>query len=171
MAEEIAVDVESSRDQPIWRISLADLGSAPSEFSVFGGTDRIFTVIGSHGVTLEWRSGSESVAPWHPHTFAGEDPPRCTPSGATQALNVMTNRAAAAATVEAVRLDGQPLATQSDEVTALYIRSGTAVADTLHVEPGDCLLVRDDAVAVHGTAEGLLVRIRSARERRADAIE
>lgn len=160
VTEEIAADTETSRDQPIWRISLADLGTAPSAFSAFDGTDRIFTVVGDREVALEWPSDSDSVAPWHPRAFAGEDPPRCTPAGATSALNVMTDRTAAAATVETIRLGEHPLATLPDEVTALFVRSGTATAESLRAAPGDCVIVRHDAVPLRGDADGLLIRIR-----------
>ncbi|MGW0040714.1 HutD family protein [Rhodococcus sp. NPDC003348] len=159
--EEVAIGPDSVGGQPIWRISLADLGDAPSKFSAFPGVDRIFTVVGAHGVTLDrGRHGPEPLTPWRPHAFAGEDAPRCVPAGNTRAFNVMTERGAATATVEPVRVDG-PLRTHADEVTALFVRAGAVHAGPERAAPGDCIVVRNEAIDLFGAADGLVVRIRT----------
>lgn len=158
--EEIATGPSGGGDRPLWRISLADLGSEPSEFSAFPGTDRIFTVIGEHGVGLDTGRGPDSVDPWHPHPFAGEDAPRCEPQGTTRAFNVMTDRGGATATVTYLSLDTE-FVTRPDGITALYVRSGTVHAATECAATGDCILIRDEAITMRGTsATGLLVHIR-----------
>ncbi len=157
--EEVATGPEGPAGRPLWRISVADLGSAPSEFSAFPGTDRIFTVIGEHGVDLDSGHGSRSLDPWHPYPFAGEDAPHCVPRGATRAFNVMTERGAATAAVGYFTLD-TAFDTAADGVTALYVRSGSVQAGTERVAPGDCVLIRGQAVTLRASsATGLLVRI------------
>ncbi|MGW0025467.1 HutD/Ves family protein [Rhodococcus sp. NPDC003383] len=158
--EEIATGPSGGGDRPLWRISLADLGSEPSEFSAFPGTDRIFTVVGEHGVELDAGHGSESVKPWSPHPFAGEDAPRCIPQGATRAFNVMTDRGGAGATVTYLPLDTE-FVSRPDGITALYVRAGTVHAGTEHAEAGDCIVIRNEAITLRGTSTtGLLVHIR-----------
>ncbi|MFF0814544.1 HutD family protein [Rhodococcus sp. NPDC003318] len=160
VTEEVASGPESRDGQPLWRISVADLGAEPSAFSAFDGLHRIFTVVGAHGVTLDWDTRSESVTPWHPHPFDGAHAPRCTPAGATSALNVMVDASTAGATVQRVDLGAGPLTSRPDEVTALFVRSGTVVAASHRVAAGDCLVVTHDEIALRGNADGLVIRIR-----------
>ncbi|WP_213931476.1 HutD family protein [Rhodococcus sp. B50] len=157
--EEVATGPDGPDGRPLWRISLADLGSEPTQFSAFARTDRIFTVVGEHGVDLDSGPGPQPVDPWHPHPFAGEDAPRCVPRGTTRAFNIMTERGAATAGVTYLTLDTE-FDTAADGVTALYVRSGTVHAGAEGAMSGDCLLIRDEAVTVRGaSATGLLVHI------------
>ncbi|UYP20453.1 HutD family protein [Rhodococcus sp. Z13] len=157
--EEIATGDLLRTDRPRWRLSLADLGSAPSGFSAFPGVDRIFTVVGEHDVDLDFGDGPRTVRPWQPHPFAGEDAPHCLPLGATSAFNVMIERGAATASVSPIPPGAHPV-TDPREVTALFVRSGLVRAGAVQAGSGDCLLVHDEALALRGdTASGLLVRI------------
>jgi environmental stress-induced protein Ves len=158
--EEIAAYPDTAAGVPLWRISLAELGESPTAFSAFGGVDRVFTVVGDHGVTLEWDTHSATAPPWCPHSFAGGQAPRCIPTGATSALNVMVDAAAADAAVTTVDLDIGPIVTRPAEVTALFVHSGAATTEVHQAEPGDCLVVRQGEVPLRGDARGLLVRIR-----------
>lgn len=157
--EEVATGPDGPAGRPLWRISVADLGSAPGEFSAFPGTDRVFTVIGEHGVDLDSGHGTHSLDPWQPHPFAGENAPHCVPRGATRAFNVMTERGATTAAVGYFTLD-TAFDTVADGVTALYVRSGSVQAGTARAEPGDCILIRGEAITLRASsATGLLVRI------------
>ncbi|MDJ0396936.1 HutD/Ves family protein [Rhodococcus rhodochrous] len=159
ITEEVATGPDGPSGRPLWRLSVADLGSDPSEFSAFPGRDRIFTVIGEHGVDLDWGHGPHSLDPWHPHSFAGEDAPHCVPRGATRAFNVMTERGGATAAVGYFTLD-TAFDTAADRVSALYVRSGSVQAGTERAAPGDCVLIRGEAITLRGSsATGLLVRI------------
>ena len=158
--EQIAACPDTAAGAPLWRISLADLGESPTAFSAFDGVDRVFTVVGDHGVTLEWATHCATVPPWCPHSFAGGQAPRCIPAGATSALNVMVAAGAADAAVTTVDLDIGPIVTRPAEVTALFVHTGTAIAEVHRAEPGDCLVVRQGEVPLRGNARGLLVRIR-----------
>ncbi|MFE3000835.1 HutD family protein [Nocardia sp. NPDC059246] len=168
VTEEIASGPGSTAGLPLWRISVADLGSTPSVFSAFEGIDRIFTVVGDHGVTLDWESRSETVTPWRPRKFDGAQAPRCTPEGATRALNVMASTPEVGATVEPVDLGACPVTSQPDEVTALFVRCGTAVAASHRAAAGDCIVVRHDEVTLRGSARGLVIRIRTPKSHNPD---
>ncbi|MDO1486067.1 HutD family protein [Rhodococcus rhodochrous] len=157
--EEVATGPRGPAGRPLWRISVADLGSDPSEFSAFPGRDRIFTVVGEHGVDLHSGHGLRSLDPWHPHPFAGEDAPRCIPRGATRAFNVMTARGAATAAVGYLTLD-TAFDTAADGITAFYVRSGSLQAGIKRAAPGDCVLILGEAITLRvSSATGLLVRI------------
>lgn len=158
--EEIAACLDTTAGIPLWRISLAELGESPTAFSAFDGVDRVFTVVGDHGVTLEWDTYSATVPPWCPHSFAGGQAPHCIPTGATSALNVMVYATAGGAAVTTVDLDICPIVTRPAEVTALFVHSGTATTEVHQAEPGDCLVVRHSEIPLRGDARGLLVRIR-----------
>jgi uncharacterized protein len=159
VTEEIAVGPESTSGNPLWRISVADLGETPTVFSAFDGQDRIFTVVGEHAVALEWESRRVSAAPWCPVAFEGAAAPRCIPDGATLAFNVMVDAGVADATVEFVDVGADSVRTGTDGVTALFVKSGAASAAAHRAHPGDCLVVRDEEVDLLGDARGLLVRI------------
>lgn len=166
--EEIASDLDPVRGTPRWRISLADLGADPSMFSTFDGMDRIFTVVGDHGVTLEWGTTSELVAPWQPHAFDGAQAPRCIPAGATSALNVMVAASTAGVTVAPVNLGARPLTSWPDEVTVLFVRSGTACAESHRAVAGDCIVVRHEEVALRGDGQAVVIRIRTPKRHNHD---
>ncbi|EME24078.1 HutD/Ves family protein [Rhodococcus triatomae] len=161
--EEIAVGPGRAAGEPIWRLSVAELGETPTAFSAYDGVDRIFTVVGDHSVALEWPTRSVSAQPWRPLAFDGAEAPRCIPDGPTLAFNVMTDAGAAGADVELVDLGAGSVTTGPDEVMALFVRSGAAAAAVYRAEAGDCLVVRDGAAALRGDAVGLLVRIRVSR--------
>lgn len=155
---EVAANTDT-RDHMTWRVSIADLDGTPTAFSRFDRADRMLTVVGPHAVTLEWPDRTVEVLPWTPYRFPGDDPPVCTPSGATRALNVITDRTAAAAIVDVVHLDERAVDTKPGEVTVLYVRAGTASAPSMTAHRGDCVIVRHDMVNLVGNASGLLVRI------------
>ena len=170
---------------PAWRISLADI-TADGPFSIFPETDRLITVAQGAGFELRFE---DRAAPGHatlradsePFAFAGERHCACRLlAGPARALNVMTSRAHASATVEIVRLAAPTaLATGSAQDTAdaatapsvTIIALGGAIgcaaqgrADTL--APLDALHARDAAAAAvqlipHAEATRIaLIRIR-----------
>lgn len=156
------IDAEIRDGAVIWRLSVADLDAA-GQFSSFTGIDRVFTVIGAHGVRLDWPDAAVALTPWLPHPFDGAAPPHCTPAGSTRAFNVMAARAAATTTVTDIRSTTGACVTDPDETTALFVRSGTAHAGGHDATPGDCIVVRHTEVPLRG--DGLLVRIRPTHQR------
>jgi environmental stress-induced protein Ves len=148
-----------NEDPPAWRISVAALKAGTTEFSAFPDIDRIFTVIGEHGVTFSRTSGRIAVQPWKPHHFDGQDPPRCTPSGDTTALNVMVHRSRFGASVEHADLHETALTTRRGEVTALFVRSGSAAVQGISAAAHDFLIIDGGPMVVMGDARGLVVRI------------
>lgn len=158
VSEQIAFG-PSTADPPTWRISVAPLKAGTIEFSPFPGVDRIFTVIGERGVTFSRTSGHIAVEPWEPYPFDGEDPPRCTPSGDTTALNVMVHRSQFGAAVEHADLHEAAVTTRRGEVTVLYVRSGSAAVNGISAVARDFLIVVEEPVVVTGDARALAIRI------------
>ncbi|PBC36037.1 hypothetical protein CJ178_31990 [Rhodococcus sp. ACPA4] len=152
--EEVAVDGGA---HPGWRISIADLGDTPSIFSTFPGLDRIFTIVGPHGVDLELAGTTSHVAPLRPFTFDGEVDLRCVPAGSTSAFNVMVDRNSYRAAVTIHDLRDTALHTDPDTVTVAYVHSGRIDAEGHTAHSGDCLLVRRSAVEMVGI--GTITRV------------
>jgi len=82
ITEEVATGPDGPSGRPLWRLSVADLGSDPSEFSAFPGRDRIFTVIGEHGVDLtgatdpvRWIRGIHTRSPVRTRPTASPEAP------------------------------------------------------------------------------------------------
>jgi environmental stress-induced protein Ves len=144
---------------PAWRISVADLGAARTTFSSFPGLDRVFTVVGDHGVTLSWAGRSVDLRPLEPHAFSGQLAPDCVPSGPTSAFNVMVDATAATAHVEPRRLSRSAVQTGPDAVTVVYVHRGSLTAGDDVLGMGDCLVVTRQSVVLTGTATILWVTI------------
>ncbi|WP_165839605.1 HutD family protein [Rhodococcus sp. Eu-32] len=148
-----------------WRVSVADLGEAPSLFSAFAGRARIFTVVGDHGVTFDVDGSQSQIAPLTPYAFDGALTPTCIPDGPTSALNIMVDDVTSTAAVQVVVLQESSFTTAPDSVTAIYLHSGRARSGHTDICPGDCLLVREDSIEITGTATILVAEIRKSPHR------
>jgi uncharacterized protein len=144
-----------------WRVSIAELGDAPSLFSAFAGRARIFTVIGDHGVTFDIDGERSPVAPLTPYAFDGALTPTCIPDGPTSAFNIMVDDASGTAAVQVVELQEKSFTTDPDAVTAIYVHSG----HTHDAGPGDCLIIRNGSIEITGPATILVAEIRQSHLR------
>lgn len=159
ITEEIALLADAS-GTPIWRISVADLPATPSTFSAFDGFDRIFTIIGEHGVVLDFSGSPVEVNPLNPYRFADDTAPQCRPHGHTRALNVMARHHSTDISVTPLPGHGRrPFTTDPDVITGTFVISGSISADDLIAHPDDCLLIHhsEQVLSVDGTA--LLIEI------------
>lgn len=152
VTEEIAV----SGATPEWRVSIAELGSEPSSFSTFSGKDRVFTVIGAHGVQLAWPGGSTVVEPLAPFAFDGSIAPSCTPAGPTRALNVMVDRTAGRASVSPRSLDHSGVRLERHTVTVVYVARGEVAFGNSTAGAGDCIVAEDTGLECRGEADVLV---------------
>ncbi|WP_185993236.1 HutD family protein [Rhodococcus sp. KBS0724] len=157
VTDEIAVDATVA---PRWRVSVADLGDAATEFSAFEGRSRVFTVIGAYGVTFEWRGGTTAIEPLQPFGFDGERTPRCIPDGTTSAFNVMVDRRTTTASVSVHDLVDSTVDTDIHAVTVFYVHSGRVEAGSRSADAGDCIVIRLDSVEIRGTGKVLIAEIR-----------
>jgi len=139
-------------DPPAWRVSVADIGPGRTAFSSFPGVNRVFTVIGSHGVTLEWSCRTVDVDPLSPFEFDGQLGPDCVAAGPTNAFNVMVEAATTSARVEAHHLSGSGVFTDPDAETVFYVHRGRLALGDHVAMAGDCLFVDRQSVEASGTA-------------------
>jgi environmental stress-induced protein Ves len=145
--------------RPLWRFSIATLTDDASRFSTFPGMDRVFTIVGVHGVRLDFAAESLDARPWVPIAFSGAEGPICTPGGDTAAFNVMVDRTRATANVVLHDLTERSMTIDSSTATLVYVRSGRATAGSVDTVTGQCLLVRNKAVTLAGKARILLARV------------
>lgn len=154
ITEEIALLADAS-GTPIWRISVADLPAAPSAFSAFDGFDRIFTIIGEHGVVLDFSGSTVEVDPLTPYRFTDDSAPQCHPRGHTRALNVMAQHDSTDIAVSPLPGHGRrPFTTDPAVITGAFVISGSISAGDLVAHPDDCFLIHhsEQALSVDGTA-------------------
>ena len=143
-------------DSPAWRVSVADIGPGRTTFSSFPGVNRVFTVIGDHGVTLEWDCRTVDLDPLEPFGFDGELGPDCIAAGPTNAFNVMVDAATTAADVVPHHLSRSHVLTAPDAETVIYVHRGS-LASGYHVAmAGDCLVVARESIVATGTATILM---------------
>lgn len=159
---EIAVD---EHDPAQWRVSVAELGLAPTLFSPFEGKRRIFTIVGSHGTTLDFGDRTAVVEPLHPFQFEGRSRPTCTPAGETQALNVIADVHGPAVSVIVHRSRHSPLLTDPLATTVLYVHSGQADVAGQSALPGTSIVITGNAVEVYCDATLVVTEIRPGTDR------
>ena len=147
-------------DPPAWRVSVADIGPGRTTFSSFPRLRRVFTVIGGHGVTLEWGSRAVDLAPLNPFLFDGELGPDCVAAGPTNAFNVMVEAATTTVHVVPHHLSRSGVLTDPDADTAIYVHRGSLAFGDLVATAGDCLLVARESVEATGTAIVLVATIK-----------
>lgn len=147
-------------DSPAWRVSVADIGPGRTTFSSFPGVNRVFTVIGDHGVALEWDCCTVDLAPLAPFGFDGELGPDCVAAGPTNAFNVMVEAATTAAHVVPHHLARSGVLTDPDAVTVIYVHRGSLASGDLAATAGDCLFVARQSVEAAGTATILVATIK-----------
>lgn len=145
--------------RPLWRFSIAALTAGSTRFSSFPEIDRVFTVIGEHGVRLDFSTGSLDAEPSAPTSFRGEDVPVCTPGGDTAAFNVMVDRTRASAGVVVHDLSDGSLTIEGGAITAVYVLSGSARAGSIEMAAGHCLLAAGNTTSMAGDAQILVARI------------
>lgn len=145
--------------RPLWRFSTATLTAGATRFSPFPGMDRVLTIVGDHGVRLDFATGSLDAEPWVPVTFSGAEDPVCTSEGGTAAFNVMVDRRGATASVTAHDLARRSTTIDRTPATLVYVRAGRATAGSLEAVTGQCLLVRNKTVTLAGDAHILLARV------------
>ncbi|MDV6271240.1 HutD family protein [Rhodococcus globerulus] len=155
---EVAVDEHLP---PRWRVSVAELGFASSWFSSFEGKRRIFTVVGTHGATLDFGGRTSVVEPLHPFQFEGRSRPMCMPAGETQALNVIADVHGPAVSVIVHRSRHSPLRTDPLATTVLYVHSGRADVAGQSALPGTSIVVTGYAAEVYCDATLVVAEIRS----------
>jgi environmental stress-induced protein Ves len=86
-----------------WRVSFADVAGS-GDFSTFPGVDRVITLVDGPPMRLELPGETTVLHLFAPYSFDGGVPVRCTVSGPTRDLNVMTRRGRASATVQVLEL-------------------------------------------------------------------
>jgi len=146
-------------DSPAWRVSVADIGPGRTTFSSFPGLNRVFTVIGDHGVTLEWDRRSVDLAPLDPFGFDGKLGPDCVAAGPTNAFNVMVEAATTVAHVVPHHLSRSGVLTDPDAETVVYVHRGSLASGDHVATAGDCLVVARQSVLATGSATILVATI------------
>lgn len=156
-----ATEVIATGDEPspAWRVSVADIGPGRTTFSSFPGLNRVFTVIGDLGVTLEWDCRSVDLDPLDPFEFDGELGPDCVAAGPTNAFNVMVEAATTAVHVETHHLPHSRVLTDADAETVIYVHRGSLAAGDHVATAGDCLFIARQSVEATGTATILVAGI------------
>lgn len=147
-------------DSPAWRVSVADIGPGRMTFSSFPGLNRVFTVIGDHGVALEWDRRTVDLDPLDPFGFDGEFGPDCVAAGPTNAFNVMVEAATTAAHVVPHHLTRSRVLTDPDAETVIYVHGGSLASGDHVAIAGDCLFVARQSVEATGTATILVATIK-----------
>ena len=137
----------------LWRLGRTEI-VAPGPFSDLSGYDRILTVIGGRGLTLEIAGGIalDVREPFRPVRFRGED--RIVSrleAGPVAVLNLIADRAH---TIDVAILSGGAARDLDAATTIVYALEDGAVA----VGPEECPLVADHALRIDGAGETLKVR-------------
>lgn len=146
-------------DRPMWRFSIANLTTTPTRFSSFSGMNRVFTIVGDAGVRLAFPTRSLDVGRWNPVTFSGDEEPVCTAEAETRALNVVVDGARATAAVSAHDLATTSFTTDAGSITLILVGDGHVEADSIRATAGQCLLNRETAVQVSGSASILVATV------------
>lgn len=158
----IAVDPDSSSGRPRWRVSLARL-SEQSVFSSFPGIDRVFTVVGEHGVELRFDDELRRCDPAVPIRFPGEPTPTCFITKPTRALNVMVDRQHAEAKVlrhtvirgTEFRIDSN----SGDLVTAAFLMNGSGTFGEIAMSAGDTAILGAESGSFEGSGSLLIITV------------
>ncbi|MGZ4616581.1 MAG: HutD/Ves family protein [Actinomycetes bacterium] len=154
-----------------WRVSIAEI-AAPGPFSAFPGVDRAFAVLAGNGVELLIEGAAHVLRPREPFAFPGDQQVTCRPlGGTTSALNVMTRRGHARASVEFLRVSADaPVSLPGDtDATCVVLVVEGRVSSTngparLHLEQSDGVSHRGpDELVVRGDRAVIAVtRLRAA---------
>ena len=129
-----------------WRVSVARV-AADGPFSKFPGCDRVIVALDGAGMTLTHHETGAvaALARLEPWSFSGDWTTSCVlREGAIRDFNVITRRAAVAAEVAVLLLDGLRSIDLSAATTLLYCVSGSAVTGselTIPMAPDDTVIV------------------------------
>lgn len=163
MTREIAVQPsESSADNFLWRVSVAEVNSA-APFSSFPGIDRHIVLLVGAGftMTLDGDRTHSLDTPFVPFAFAGEAKVAVTlADGPTRDFNLMVRRVSASGQVDVLR---EPGAHQLDPATVLlYVARGEVETADGNLQAGDSCLIAGAAsspVTLRENTVTLLIRI------------
>lgn len=144
---------------PPWRVSVAEIPSGVSVFTAFQNRHRLFTIIGSQGVRLEWDGTTTDVEPLRPFAFDGAHSPRCVSGCETEAFNVMTDRRVARAEVRRSTIDQGGAVTDPDTITIVYVVRGAVEGLHTLAHPGEFLVIDCAAIELEGSTEILWAEI------------
>ncbi|TPG57189.1 HutD family protein [Roseomonas nepalensis] len=139
-----------------WLITVADL-AGDAAFSRFPDTDRIFTLLGGAGVTLELE-GRPPLAclPWVPAGFPGDVPTFCRMGGGpARAFNVMARRGHEARVAVRSLAAGHAVHA-TPRCAAVFCAAGSLMAGGERLEAGDTML-HPGAAAIEGPGIAILV--------------
>ncbi|MBP0443402.1 HutD family protein [Roseomonas sp. SSH11] len=150
-----------------WLISIADLGGEAA-FSHFGGTDRVFTLIGGAGATLTLDGETQiPCRPFVPACFPGDRPAHYRPGGGpARAFNVFAERARCAPWVAVQSVAAGHGLEVAEATTAVHCAEGVLEAGDARLEAGDTILHPGATRfrAAGGAALAILVALRPASQ-------
>jgi len=149
---------EAGAENPGWLITVADL-AGDAAFSHFPRTDRIFTLLGGAGVTLELDGHPPlPCLPWVPASFPGDVPTFCRMAGgAARAFNVMTGRGHEARVAVRSIAAGHTVRS-TPRCTAIFCAEGSLTVGNERLGAGDTML-HPGATAIEGPGLALMVDI------------
>ena len=141
-----------------WLITVADL-TGDAAFSHFPETDRIFTLLGGAGVTLELEGRPPlSCLPWVPTSFPGDVPTFCRMEGGpARAFNVMASRRHEARVAVRSIAAGHSVRSTSRCAAIFCIEESLTVGDE-RLGAGDTML-HPGATAIEGPGLAIMVDI------------
>lgn len=146
-----------------WRISIAEV-SASGEFSTFPGVDRTITLIDGPPMTLRLPGQVHALRPLEPFAFDGDLTVQGEVSARTLALNVMTRRGRATASVQISRIspsDGKLTLAAADPLLVVNLAGTVRIVQNSELavlEPRD--VVRSTApLLVEGDGQLAVIRI------------
>ena len=158
----IAFEAAAPGERSRWRLSLALLRGS-STYNPLEQTDRIFTVMGEHGVALTIDHTRRRCKPGEPVDFTGEMTPFCVATRQTTALNVMVHRGRTVATVthrevtksKPVRIDGH----KDRLITAVFMMRGSGEFASITMLPGDTVISSEGSGTLRGQGKVILVTV------------
>ena len=114
---------EPSREQWVWRLSVAEVDTA-GPFSIFPGVDRSISLLRGKGFALTVGDRDEQIidTPFQPFDFAGDEATACRLiDGPVQDLNLMTTRMSAPRRIEFIHVPPFSQAELSDVDVAVVV--------------------------------------------------
>ncbi len=149
-----------------WRVSLAEIDNN-GPFSPLPGIDRVFTLASPDTIQLTINHQQRPVPFASPVAFSGEDEVSCSARGPALALNVMTRRGSASATVEIVSGFEPALERGTADTALLVLLDGSAEllgdADARPLSPLQAVAVGPGTQALAGECTAALIRLFQSR--------
>ena len=141
-----------------WLITVADL-TGDAAFSHFPDTDRIFTLLGGAGVTLELEGRPPlPCLPWVPASFPGDVPTFCRMKGGpARAFNVMAQRRHEARVAVRSIAAGHGVSS-TPRCAAIFCAEGSLTVGDERLGAGDTML-HPGATTIEGPGLAVMVDI------------